>query len=69
MAKSEQGAKDGGENARSNEVKGCPYEVWDGVGSGGGGGRALRQGGRDLFCIQGGGSAKGRRMEEGTGSL
>ena len=59
MAKEEQGAVEGSEDIRSNARKGFPDGVGDGVRSWGGGGRALCEGGGDLFCSEGGAICEG----------
>ena len=52
MAEEKQGAEEGSEDIRSNAVEGSPDAVRDGVGSRGGGGRALCQRSGDLFCTE-----------------
>ena len=70
MATEEQGTEKGGENIRSNAMKGLPDGVGDGVRSWGGGGRALCEGGGDLFCSACGAIRKGAKdVGEGLGRL
>ena len=67
VAEEEQGAEKGSENTWSHAMEGFPYGIGDGVGSWGGGERALCQGSGDLFSTERGAVCEGAE-DGGAGS-